>query len=127
MSSSTPSLISRIARHGLTGVGIALIAGAGLVAQVQAAAASADEPSVTAKASQAVAATAASVRGALQGPGLGIREISERIEALGYRDLREIEWDDGLYKVKGLASDGRAVKLYVDGHSGNVLSVRTRH
>lgn len=122
---SIQPLISRIARHGLTGVGIALIAGAGLVAQVQAAASG--EPSVTAQATHAVAATAASVRGAFQGPGLSLREISERMEGLGYRDLREIEWDDGLYKVKGQTAEGRYVKLYVDGHNGNVLSVRARH
>lgn len=119
-------LISRIASHGLTGLGIALIAGAALVAQVQAEAAATGEPSVTAQASQAMATTAASVRGAFQGPGLSIREISERMEAVGYRNLSEIEWDDGLYKVEGQTGEGRAVKLYVDGNNGNVLSVRAR-
>jgi hypothetical protein len=121
---SQQPLISRIASHGLTGVGIALIAGAALVAQVQAEAAATGEPSPT---SQAVITTAASVRGALQGPALSIRQISERMEGLGYRDLREIEWDDGLYKIKGQSAEGRFVKLYVDGHSGQVLSVRARH
>lgn len=121
------SLVSRIASHGLTGLGIALIAGVALVAQVQAEAAATGEPSVTAQASQAMATTAASVRGTFQGPGLSIREISERMEGLGYRSLSEIEWEDGLYEVKGLTGDGRSVKLYVDGNNGNVLSVRARH
>lgn len=121
-----PTLISRIASHGLTGLGIALIASAALVAQVQAEAAATGEPSVTAQASQAMATTAASVRGTFQGPGLSIREISERMEGVGYRNLSEIEWDDGLYKVEGQTGDGRAVKLYVDGNNGAVLSVRAR-
>lgn len=120
------TLISRIASHGLTGLGIALIASAALVAQVQAEAAATGAPSVTAQASQAMATTAASVRGTFQGPGLSIREISERMEGVGYRNLSEIEWDDGLYKVEGQTGDGRAVKLYVDGNTGTVLSVRAR-
>lgn len=120
------SLISRIASHGLTGLGIALIASAALAAQVQAEAAATGAPSVTAQASQVMATSAASVRGTFQGPGLSIREISERMEGVGYRNLSEIEWDDGLYKVEGLTGDGRAVKLYVDGNNGNVLSVRAR-
>lgn len=124
---SIQQLISRAARHGLTGVGIALIAGAGLVAQVQAQAAATGGPSVTVQAGEAVATTVASVRGAFQGPGLSIREVFERMEGLGYRELREIEWDDGLYQVKGQTGDGRPVKLYVDGNNGNVLSVRARH
>lgn len=119
-------LMTRIARHGLTGLGIALIATAALVAQVQARAAAPDAPSVTAQAGQAVATTAAAVRGTFQGPGLSIREISERMEGQGYRHLSDIEWDDGLYKVEGLTGEGRAVKLYVDGNNGQVLSVRTR-
>lgn len=124
---SIQHMLSRAARHGLTGVAIALIAGAGLVAQVQAQAAATGESSVTVQASEAVATTVASVRGAFQGPGLSIREIFERMEVLGYRDLREIEWEDGLYQVKGQTGDGRPVKLYVDGNNGNVLSVRTRN
>ena len=41
--------------------------------------------------------------------------------------VREIEWEDGLYQVKGQTSDGRPVKLYVDGNNGNVLSIRARN
>lgn len=119
------SLISRVASHGLTGLGIALIASAALVAQVQARAATPGDPSVTAQAGPAMATTAA-MRGAFQGPGLSIREISERVEGVGYRNLSDIEWDDGFYKVEGLTGDGRAVKLYVDGNNGKVLSVRAR-
>lgn len=120
------TLMSRIASHGLTGLGMALIAGAALAAQVQAEATAAGEPPLTAQATQAVATSAAAMRGAFQGPGLSIREIAERMEAQGYRHLSEIEWDDGLYQVEGQSGEGRAVKLYVDGNNGNVLSVRTR-
>jgi uncharacterized membrane protein YkoI len=49
------------------------------------------------------------------------------MEGLGYRNLREIEWEDGLYQVKGMTGDGRPVKLYVDGNNGNVLSIRARN
>ena len=94
---------------------------------MQAQAAATGGPSVTVQAGEAVATTVASVRGAFQGPGLSIREVFERMEVLGYRDLREIEWEDGLYQVKGQTGDGRPVKLYVDGNNGNVLSIRARN
>jgi hypothetical protein len=64
---SIQQLISQAARHGLTGLGIVLIATAGLVAQVQAQAAITGGPSVTVQAGEAVATTVASVRGAFQG------------------------------------------------------------
>lgn len=121
------TLISRIASHGLTGLGMALIAGAALLAQAQAEAATPGQSSMTAQATEAVAISAASVSGAFRGPGLSIREIAERMEAQGYRHLSDIEWEDGLYQVDGQTAEGRAVKLYVDGHNGKVLSVRTRH
>jgi hypothetical protein len=71
-------------------------------------------------------ASVAAVRGMTLGPALSIREVCERLEKAGYREFQEVEWDDGLYKVKATAGDGRLVKLYVDGRSGAVLRVRTR-
>lgn len=120
---ASQTLISRIASHGLNGLGMALIAGAALLAQAPAEAAPTGQPSVSA---HAVATSAAAVRSTFQGPGLSIREISERMQAQGYRHLSDIEWDGGLYQVEGQTAEGRAVKLYVDGHNGNVLSMRAR-
>jgi hypothetical protein len=55
----------------------------------------------------------AAVRGMALGPTLSIRDVCDRLEKAGYREFQEVEWDDGLYKVKATASDGRFVKLYV--------------
>lgn len=71
-------------------------------------------------------ASVAAVRGMALGPTLSIRDVCDRLEKAGYREFQEVEWDDGLYKVKATASDGRLVKLYVDGRSGEVLRVRTK-
>lgn len=71
-------------------------------------------------------ASAAAVRGMALGPTLSIRDVCDRLEKAGYREFQEVEWDDGLYKVKATASDGRLVKLYVDGRSGEVLRVRSK-
>lgn len=120
---ASQTLISRIASHVPNGLGMALIAGAALLAQAQAEAVPTGQPSVSA---QAVATSAAAVRSTFQGPGLSIREISERTQAQGYRHLSDIEWDGGLYQVEGQTAEGRAVTLYVDGHNGKVLSVRAR-
>ena len=71
-------------------------------------------------------ASLAAVRGMAMGPTLGIREVCDQLEKLGYREFQEIEWDDGLYKVKATASDGGYVKLDVDGRNGEVLRVRRK-
>ncbi len=60
-------------------------------------------------------------------PVLTIRQVYDRLEAAGYRDLREIEWDDYHYDVKGLNAQGARVKLEVDGQTGAVLRSRIKH
>ncbi len=120
------SLISRIASRGLAGLGMALVACTVLAAQAKAEAAT-DAPEAAEPASQTISIAAAAVRGAFPAPGLGVRQIAERMQGLGYRDLQEIEWGDGVYEVKGRTAEGRLVRLYVDGHSGNVLSMRAGH
>lgn len=72
-------------------------------------------------------ASLAAVRGMAMGPTLGIRQVCDQLEKLGYREFQEIEWDDGLYKVKATASDGSYVKLDMDGRSGEVLRVRRKN
>lgn len=57
---------------------------------------------------------------------LTIRDIYDRVEAAGYRDIREIEWDDGRYEVKAHNADGERVKLHVDGNTGALEPIRKR-
>nr|WP_246253988.1 PepSY domain-containing protein [Comamonas jiangduensis] len=57
---------------------------------------------------------------------LNIRQIYDRLDAAGYRELQEIEWSDGRYEVKGMNAQGERVKLEVDGNTGEVLRSRTK-
>lgn len=59
------------------------------------------------------------------GAQLTIRDIYDRMEAAGYREIREIEWDDGRYEVKARNAQGERVKLEVNGRSGEVERTRT--
>ncbi|WP_404300897.1 PepSY domain-containing protein [Alicycliphilus denitrificans] len=58
-------------------------------------------------------------------PQLNLRDIYDRLEAAGYRDMREIEWDDGRYEVKASNAQGQRVKLYVNASTGAVEHTRT--
>ncbi|MNJ00943.1 hypothetical protein D3C73_1604200 [compost metagenome] len=64
---------------------------------------------------------------AAQVPQLTIRDVYDRMEAAGYRDLREVEWSDGRYEVKARNAQGARVKLEVDGNTGAVLRSRIKH
>lgn len=81
----------------------------------------------TAQAPAPAAVTAAAAAARSQAPALNIRQIYDRMEAAGYRDLREIEWSHGRYEVKALDAQGARVKLEVDGSTGAVLRSRTKH
>jgi hypothetical protein len=59
-------------------------------------------------------------------PQLTLREIYDRVEAAGYRNIREIEHEHGRYKVKAQNAQGARVKLYVNAASGAVEHTRTR-
>ena len=72
------------------------------------------------------ASAAAPVAAATPAPALTIRHIYDRLDAAGYRDLREIEWDHGHYEVKARDAQGARVKLDVDGQTGAVLRSRTK-
>ena len=96
---------------------LALTALLGTTAQAQGTSAT---PAVTPAATPSAAAAPAST------PALNIRQIYDRLDAAGYRDLREIEWDDYHYEVKGRDAQGARVKLDVDGHTGAVLRSRRR-
>ena len=60
------------------------------------------------------------------GPALTIRQIYDQLDAAGYRDLREIEWSDGRYEVKGRNAQGARVKLELDGNTGTILRERIK-
>lgn len=74
----------------------------------------------------ATAATAPQAASKVQQPSLNIRQIYDRLDAAGYRELKEIEWSDGRYEVKGTNAQGERVKLEVDGNTGEVLRSRTK-
>jgi len=81
-------------------------------------------PAATPAAAPGLATMAASAGHA---PVLTIRQVYDRLETAGYRDLREIEWDDYHYDVKGRNAQGARVKLEVDGQTGAVLRSRIKH
>ena len=58
-------------------------------------------------------------------PQLTIRDIYDRMEAAGYRDMREIELDNGRYEVKARNARGERVKLYVNASTGVVERERS--
>ena len=60
------------------------------------------------------------------GQQLTIRDIYDRVEAAGYRDIRQIERDDGRYEVKAHNAQGERVKLYVNASTGAVEQTRKR-
>ena len=57
---------------------------------------------------------------------LSIRDIYDRVDAAGYRQVREIDLDHGRYEVKALNPQGQSVKLYVNARSGAIEQVRNR-
>ncbi|WP_313300072.1 PepSY domain-containing protein [Diaphorobacter sp.] len=59
-------------------------------------------------------------------PVLDIGQIFNKVQAAGYRDVREIEWDDGRYEVKASDAQGKRLKLYVNASTGAVEHVKSR-
>jgi hypothetical protein len=60
------------------------------------------------------------------GPQLTIRDIYDRLEAAGYREIREIEYSHGRYEVEARNAQGARVKLYVNAATGTVERARSR-
>lgn len=90
-----------------------LAAGAAAALALGIAQAQTQPPAPTATPASAAAPAAAA-------PQLSIRDIYDRMEAAGYRDMREIEFDNGRYKVKARNAQGERVKLDVNAGSGKV-------
>lgn len=57
--------------------------------------------------------------------GLPSSEILQRVEQAGFSDVRDLEFDDGLWEVKALDRDGRRVELLVDPASGEIIDPRS--
>ena len=72
------------------------------------------------------AAQAPAAASAPAAPQLTLRDIYDRVEAAGYRNIREIEHEHGRYEVKAQNAQGAHVKLYVNATSGALESTRTR-
>lgn len=89
---------------------VALAAGAALGLGIAQAQTPASAPAATAPAS----------------PHLTIRDIYDRMEAAGYRDIREIEYSHGRYEVEAHNAQGQRVKLHVNAQTGAVERTRTR-
>jgi hypothetical protein len=101
-------------------------AAASLLAGLSMGAIAQSAPTAPAAATAATAATAPQAASKVQQPSLNIRQIYDRLDAAGYRELQEIEWSDGRYEVKGMNAQGERVKLEVDGNTGEVLRSRTK-
>jgi hypothetical protein len=56
---------------------------------------------------------------------LSITQVHEKVRALGYQDIDEIERDRGVYEVEAATSAGERVKLYVDAGSGEILRTKS--
>lgn len=97
-------------RRALPAAALALLATAGPAAMAQPAA----------PAAAPAAPTAA-------GPALNIRQIHDRLEAAGYREIREIELSGNRYEVKARNAQGERVKLEMNATTGAVERSRTRH
>ena len=80
----------------------------------------------TPDAQPAPAAAAAAPATAAPAARLSIRDIYERASAAGYRDLREIEFEHGRYKVKGYDAQGARVKVYFNATTGAIEDGRRR-
>ena len=53
---------------------------------------------------------------------MGLRQIVATIQALGYTNIREIEFEGGHDEIEATNSDGDQVEIYVDAVTGKVLN-----
>ncbi|WP_153163634.1 PepSY domain-containing protein [Zoogloea sp. 1C4] len=57
---------------------------------------------------------------------MSIKDVLNKLEAVGYRDFREVDRDDNLYEVKAVDPQGQRVELDVDPITGQVLRVEVK-
>lgn len=53
---------------------------------------------------------------------MSIDQVHSKLQAAGYRDINDIERENGRYEVKAIDAEGRKVKLKFDAVSGEILS-----
>jgi hypothetical protein len=71
-----------------------------------------------------IAAVAATGAALAQAGALSSSDISTRLSTAGYTDVRELEFDDGLWEAEVLRADGSRGDVAVDSN-GNVLDARS--
>ena len=52
---------------------------------------------------------------------MGLRQIVATVQALGYTDIRDIDFEGGHYEVEATNSEGVKMELYVDSVTGKIL------
>lgn len=66
------------------------------------------------------------IAGNTQAPWLSVHEVQLKVEAMGYRDLSELERDHDKYEIKAVDAQGRLVKIDVDPFTGDVLKTKVK-
>lgn len=61
-----------------------------------------------------------------QAQWLSVEQVLNKVQAAGYRDVEEIERDDGKYQVKATDAEGRRVELKLDPVSGEILKTEVK-
>ena len=64
------------------------------------------------------------IAGNTQAPWLNVHEVQLKVEAMGYRDLSELEREHDKYGIKALDAQRRLVKIDVDPFSGDVINTK---
>jgi uncharacterized membrane protein YkoI len=60
------------------------------------------------------------------GPVLSLAEVAKKLEAQGYSNVTEIEFEHGAYEVKARDGKGQRVKLYLDAVTGEPIKGKHR-
>lgn len=55
---------------------------------------------------------------------ISIKDVIAKLESLGYREIGEIEKDDGRWEIEAVTADGRRVELDVDPRDGSIVRER---
>jgi uncharacterized membrane protein YkoI len=55
---------------------------------------------------------------------IGIKEVIAKLEAMGYKNIHDIEKDDGRWEVDATTADGRRVELDIDPRDGSIIRER---
>lgn len=58
---------------------------------------------------------------------LNIKQVYDKLEAAGYTDVTEIEWDDGRYQAKAVNPQGQRSKVDIDPVSGEIISFKIKN